>query len=468
MAALTFRALFLAALLALLVPYCSAFRYSKSEYGTVEGSEEQDIYSAEAGLMVEDDNSEAGEDHGDINVPDGARFTSFKINDHGHEEMPGFINEDIENKDIEHLFIVLHGRLRNGNTYWKTMHDSVTKARKDDFPGSERKVAVLTPQFFSKKYNSGQYTDVQLAWDDLNAWQPGGKANHPANTTLTSFDVLDGLVKLHSDKEKYPNLTNVTVIGHGGGGQLAQRYSAVGNDPPENVHVRYIHGDPSSCMYFTPDRPILSDNSTSKESCTSYNTWRYGFDDFPARGGKDMTPKDYFKQYLSRDIVSIVGMQDTGSAGDTSCMGKLQGGKNRRTRNLIWFRYINTLARTNEDLEGFPGEYGDLPDWSGVVGGKSQLRLVAVPGVAHNAKKLFHGDLGRGALFSDGDVDPGWRPKNNGSSSDSGGSSGSSSGSSSKRSPSPDENSSAAAHALGRPELGALFTGLLGLALALY
>lgn len=61
MAALSFRALFLAALLALLVPYCSAFRYSKSEYGSVEMSEEQDIYSAEAGVMVEDDKSEAGE-----------------------------------------------------------------------------------------------------------------------------------------------------------------------------------------------------------------------------------------------------------------------------------------------------------------------------------------------------------------------------------------------------------------------
>jgi hypothetical protein len=246
----------------------------------------------------------------------------------------------------------------------------------------------------------------------LNAWQPGGQAIHPANTTLTSFDVLDGLVKIHSNKETYPSLTNVTVVGHGGGGQLAQRYSAVGNNPPDNVHVRYVHGDPSSCMYFTEDRPILSDSEsdTSKNSCHAYNVWRYGFEKFPGTGGKRMTAKEYFTQYLSRDVVSIVGLQDTGSAGDTSCMGRMQGGTNRRARNLIWFRYINTLARTNENLDGFPGSFEDLPDWSDAVDGKSHLRLVVVEDADHNSTELFLGDLGREVLFYDGDLDEGWRP----------------------------------------------------------
>ena len=123
-----------------------------------------------------------------------------------------------------------------------------------------------------------------------------------------------------------------------------------------------------------------------------------------------MTPKEYFTQYVSRDVVSIVGLQDTGSAGDTSCMGNMQGGENRRARNLIWFRYINTLARTGEDVDAFPGSFEDLPDWSDAVDGKSHLRLVVVEDVAHNAEKLFRGDLGRGALFHDYNIDGGWRP----------------------------------------------------------
>ncbi|CAI7629311.1 unnamed protein product [Penicillium pancosmium] len=407
---LKFRALIWAALLSALVPYCFAFQYSKSDDGTVHVSDEQDIYSAEAAAMVDEDDSGQNADHGDIDVPDGAEFTSFNVNANGDEEIPGFITKNLDNKTIEHLFIVFHGRLRNGNDYWKLLNESIENAREDNFSGTDRKMGVLAPQFFSTEYNSGQYKDNQLAWDDLNAWQPGGQANHPSGTNLTSFDVIDGLVKIHSDKNKYPSLKNVTVVGHGGGGQLAQRYSALGNDAPDNVHIRYIHGDASSCMYFTEDRPIVPDNDTSKDSCGHYNTWRYGFDKFPGTGDKQLTPKQYFKQYLTRDVVSIVGLQDTGHSGDTSCMGRVQGGTNRRARNLTWYRYINELARTDEDLEDFPNSFENLPDWSDVVDGKSQLRLVVVEDVAHNAEKLFRGDLGRGALFHDGYIDGGWRP----------------------------------------------------------
>lgn len=60
-AALTFRMLAWAALWAILVPYCSAFRYSKADDGVVHPSAEQDIYSAEAEVMIENDKSEEGE-----------------------------------------------------------------------------------------------------------------------------------------------------------------------------------------------------------------------------------------------------------------------------------------------------------------------------------------------------------------------------------------------------------------------
>lgn len=54
---LKFRAMIWAALLSALVPYCFAFQYSKSADGTVHVSDEQDIYSAEAAAMVEEDDS---------------------------------------------------------------------------------------------------------------------------------------------------------------------------------------------------------------------------------------------------------------------------------------------------------------------------------------------------------------------------------------------------------------------------
>ena len=331
----------------------------------------------------------------------------------GDEEIAGYISKDLNKKKVEHIFIVIHGRKRDGDDYWKMLDHAISDAKKDGFEGADRETAVLAPQFFSTKYNSGQYKKNQLAWDDLNAWQPGGRATHPAGTTMTSFDVIDGLIDLHSDTDEYPSLKNITVVGHGGGGQLGQRYAALGQDAPDNIHVRYIHGDPSSCMYFTEDRPILPWVETSRQSCDNYNLWRYGFDQFPGTGGLLMTPKDYFKQYVQRDVLSIVGFEDTGSAGDTSCMANVQGGQNRRARNLIWFRYINQLARTDENLDGVPGEFKDLPDWSDAVDGRSHLRLLVVEDVAHNAEELFATDVGRGALFHATDIEEGWRPNKN-------------------------------------------------------
>lgn len=337
--------------------------------------------------------------------------------------MAGYITKDFDKKTLEHLYIPIHGRLRDGDHYWHTLNNAIEKARKDDYHGSSgRQLAVLAPQFFSKKYNKGQYKKNQLAWDDLNAWQPGGRATHPEGTKLNSFDAIDGLIGWHADKDRYPNLKNITIVGHGGGGQLTQRYAAVGKDAPDHIHIRYVHGDASSCMYFTEDRPILegatlakgskvSKDSTekSKEDCPDYNKWRYGFDGFPA-SDMSKSAQDYFRQYVSRDVVSIVGYQDTGAGGDITCMANMQGGRNRRDRNLIWFRYVNTLAGTNEDLEGFPGAFDNVPDWSDEVKGQCHLRLVVVEHADHDIKKLFKGDLGRAVLFRDLDIEEGWRP----------------------------------------------------------
>lgn len=57
----TFRALLWAAFLAVLVPYCSGFRYNQSRHGDVDPSDEQDIYSAEAEAMIKHDKHEEGE-----------------------------------------------------------------------------------------------------------------------------------------------------------------------------------------------------------------------------------------------------------------------------------------------------------------------------------------------------------------------------------------------------------------------
>lgn len=310
---------------------------------------------------------------------------------------------------------MIHGKLRNGGEYWTIMNNIVQNAVQNNVQGVDPDAIIVAPQFFSARDNSGQYDNNTLAWADVNAWQAGEKAIHPAGTSVSSFDALDSLANKFLDVTQYPRLQKLTIIGHGGGGQLIQRYATVGTvDSNDRVHIRFIHGDPSSCNYFTTDRPTISGQTLpTKDSCPTYNTWRYGFDNFTASTGTTKKPQDYFQQYISRDVVSIVGYQDTDASGDNYCMAVMQGGSARRDRNLVWWRYINTLAKTGEDLDGFPGSFDNLPDWSNLVKNNTfGIRLLVVEDADHDAELVFESAEGRAALF---DVNSysfptGWRP----------------------------------------------------------
>ncbi|KAG9256769.1 uncharacterized protein F5Z01DRAFT_680105 [Emericellopsis atlantica] len=368
----------------------------------------QDIFSSKWDKKIGEDDSKKVKTYEPIKTPKGSDLVSVDVNADGPEEMACFVSEDVDKDKLEHLWIVMHGKRRDGNEYWRTFDRVLTQACQDKVTHSDREIAVLAPQFFSARFNQGQYTTDQLAWDDLNAWQSGSVAVHPQGTNVTSFDVLDGFIDEFADNKTYPSLTNITFIGHGGGGQLLQRYAVFGVEAPSHLHVRYVHGDPSSSVYFTDDRSVSKINrkDANKDACPWYNTWRYGFEGFPGRkdGDKNMKPKAYFQQYLSRDVISIVGYDDKAAAGDRSCMAYMQGGGKRRDRNLVWYRYINELARTGEDLDGFPGEFENLPDWSHLVNGTSGLRLVVVENASHNVKQLFKAKAGQNVLFNDFDI----------------------------------------------------------------
>lgn len=260
-----------------------------------------------------------------------------------------------------------------------------------------------------------QYSSDQLAWGDTNAWQTNDVATHPAGTNSTSFDALDVLVDEFANATRYPLMKNVTVVGHGGGGQMVQRYAMAAKDSPSNIHVRYIHGDPSTCAYFTDHRPLSISNGTvipSKDNCTYYDWWRYGFKNFTGTAEGLKTPQQYFQQYITRDVISLVGYEDTAVDGDTTCMGNIQGGTKRRDRNLAWWQYVNTLARTREDLVGFPATFGKLPDWSAISGNSIDLQLVVIKHADHNATEVFESKDGMATLFSGDRMPEGWRPGN--------------------------------------------------------
>ena len=362
---------------------------------------------------AEADNTD-GEDHGTPDVPNGADLISLPVGTDG-DKVAVYWAANPNNEEAKQAYVMIHGKMKDGNAYWTTMNDILTSALEDNYPGVDENAIVVAPQFYSAKLNSGQYKDDELAWDDVNAWQAGEAAIHPANAKESSFDVLDAFVNEFNDKTKYPAMETLVFVGHGGGGQLMTRYAIVGKDAPAGLRMRWIVGDPSSQPYFTEDRPSVDSGEKlpTKDDCPLYNTWRYGFTNFSGTLEDGLkTPQDYFAQTIKRDVRYVVGNDDTESGGDQYCMAVMQGGTPRRDRNLIWWRYLNTLARTAEDLTGFPGSFENLPDWSNISLNLIQHRLTVVEDAGHSADEVFGSDVGRAVLFQDDatTLPTGWRP----------------------------------------------------------
>ncbi|KAN0059931.1 hypothetical protein ACQY0O_007904 [Thecaphora frezii] len=350
-----------------------------------------------------------GENHSTPIAPNGAMLTTLPVGTDGHQ-LAVYWASNPNNVVAKQAFVMIHGRLRDGDQYWSIMNNILQSALSVKVDGADPNAIVVAPEFYSAKLNQGQYANNQLAWADVNAWQAGEAAIYPLGAKESSFDALDAFVDEFNNKTKYPAMERLIFVGHGGGGQLINRYAIVGKDAPSGLKIRWISGDPSSAPYFTADRPVTDASIATKEGCPLYNTWRYGFDNFTGTLRGLQTPKEYFAKTIQRDVRYVVGYDDTTESGDQYCMALLQGGLKRRDRNLGWWKYINTLARTAEDVSGFPGNFSELPDWSDVSLNVISHTLTVIEGATHDAGEVFGSNDGRAVLFSDNTPPTGWRP----------------------------------------------------------
>lgn len=122
---------------------------------------------------------------------------------------------------------------------------------------SDSRTLIVAPQFLLEKdIVAHSLPDRVLRWDRGN-WATGGDAAGPA--AISSYEAIHAILLTLADRSRLPNLTAIVLAGFSGGGQLAQRYAAVGRvaDTMANpgIALRYVVGSPSSYLYFTDQRP---------------------------------------------------------------------------------------------------------------------------------------------------------------------------------------------------------------------
>jgi len=270
---------------------------------------------------------------------------------------------------IERVLVILHGRLRNAQTYLHSAEQATELA------GQSATTLVIAPQFLNEMDVAAQpVADSVLRWqgDD---WMAGGLSTAPF--ALSSYAALDEIIARLGDRQQFPDVKQIVIAGHSGGAQVVQRYALLGHDQPAleaaGVQVRYVIANPSSYAWFDERRPVAFNHA----GCPDFNRWKYGLADLPAYA-EGQTAAQLQEKYLSRDVVYLLGQQDTDPnhpALDKRCEAKAQG-PNRLARGRYYFEYLKRLAPNG-----------------------LHQQLIEVPGVGHDGDGMFTSPEGQKALF---------------------------------------------------------------------
>lgn len=282
--------------------------------------------------------------------------------------------------DVTTAVILLHGRLRNADAYFRFAHRARAAAGRNS-----NDTVLLVPQFLAQAdVEAHRLPASTLCWD-WTGWMGGGEALAPA--PVSSFDVLDALLAALADRATFPALREVVVAGHSGGGQVAQRYAVLARGEAalsaQGVALRYVIANPSSYVYFDRQRPDADGGFSPFDGahCAGFNDWKYGLDALPAYASEQPAaaePGAFERAYLARDVTVLLGERDCDPehpALDRSCAAMAQG-EHRLGRGLAYARYI--AAR-------------------GAAGCTHATHRI--PGAGHDADAVFGSPAGIAALF---------------------------------------------------------------------
>ena len=252
-------------------------------------------------------------------------------------------------------------------------------------------VAVMSPYFAS-----GADKTFAYPWDDTlkggrssntsalvwpgSQWSAGGDNQYPfaQKGEISAFYVLDEVIKYYDNKEMFPNMKSIVLVGHSMGGQMMQRYAAIGKNLDTSSRLVYWIGNPSSYTWLNSFRPMYVPD------CADYDVYRDGFanfEDYPMTYNKDLVnagPDAILKNFQSRQIAWARALQDMGD--HSSTCGANTTGANRNER---FFNFVDWFRPSCPDPTGDNCDTVDLIDTS------------------HNNGFMFNSPAGQSRLFHD-------------------------------------------------------------------
>lgn len=267
---------------------------------------------------------------------------------------------------VAQVVVMLHGADRDAEAARR-----IADAARETAGALAQTVLVVAPQFLADvDAQAHQLPSTVLRWTP-EGWNQGDPALGPA--PVSSFAAIDALLARLADPTGFPALRQVVLAGHSAGAQAVQRYAAVGRGEAalsaRGIAVRYVVANPSSWLWFDADRP------RPVADCPGVDAWKYGLRNTPAYVAD---PAGAERVYLARDVVYLLGEADTDPAHpalDRSCAAMAQG-DTRLARGMLFMFHLE-LRHPN----------------------LVHHRVVGLPGIGHDARRMFTSVCGLGAVF---------------------------------------------------------------------
>lgn len=294
-------------------------------------------------------------------------------------DFPVYANHPLDGDlhGIRAVVFVQHGLQRNGNDYYAAGAELLkASGRNPD------EILLIAPNFPGEP-DAGKGFDGMPMWS-VDGWLGGFNAVNAPYTGLSSLQVLDDLIACVTDPARLPNVRRVTVAGHSGGAQIVHRYAVLNNvderTRARGVDLRYVVANPSSYLYFTPERPRGRDFAPYDASaCPDYDRYKYGMVDMvPYAAGMD--GRTLFRRYAQRQVTYLVGSNDNAPNHrelDKTCGAEAEG-PTRLDRARNYLRYEHYLAGAREPVRHQAHE---------------------VIGVGHDQARMFGSRCGAQAVF---------------------------------------------------------------------
>lgn len=251
------------------------------------------------------------------NTDDLSIFSYFSMQNDTH---------NIDYAAIQRAVIIIHGHDGDPDKYMSYVHGALREASRINPDVNRSSVAIIAPYFANGDPNIPN--DRHLYWKG-SQWSAGASNRYPrdARRAVSSFDVLDQIVRFFDKKALFPNLKHIVVAGHSLGAQTVLRYAQIGNQLTTASPVVYVIANPNSWTWMDRERPL-----PIPEDCPQWDNWRAGYERFaayPMKYGRQLVEREgrqgVLKRWQARSKALLIGLQDFDDALPEDCASHTQG-----------------------------------------------------------------------------------------------------------------------------------------------